>query len=53
VPDVINELRKAEVIVWMLTGDKMEAAENIAFTCNLLHQHDTLVRVHSAPKKLC
>jgi len=36
VPEVIADLSKAGIIVWMLTGDKEETAINIGHSCNLL-----------------
>lgn len=36
VPEVIADLAKAGIIVWMLTGDKEETAVNIGHSCNLL-----------------
>lgn len=36
VPEVISDLAKAGIIVWMLTGDKLETAVNIGYSCNLL-----------------
>lgn len=36
VPETIAELLKAGIKVWMLTGDKLETAENIANSCNLV-----------------
>lgn len=36
VPEVIADLAKAGIIVWMLTGDKEETAINIGHSCNLL-----------------
>lgn len=36
VPEVIADLAKAGIIVWMLTGDKLETAVNIGYSCNLL-----------------
>ncbi len=36
VPEVISDLTKAGIIVWMLTGDKLETAINIGHSCNLL-----------------
>lgn len=36
VPEVIADLTKAGIIVWMLTGDKLETAINIGRSCNLL-----------------
>lgn len=36
VPETIADLLKANIKVWMLTGDKMETAENIAKSCRLI-----------------
>lgn len=36
VPEVIADLAKAGIILWMLTGDKEETAVNIGRSCNLL-----------------
>ena len=36
VPEVINDLQSADIKVWMLTGDKLETAENIARSCQLI-----------------
>ncbi|KAJ3632124.1 hypothetical protein Zmor_022074, partial [Zophobas morio] len=36
VPDTIANLRKADLHVWVLTGDKQETAINIGFACQLL-----------------
>ena len=39
-PEVLAELTKADVTLWMCTGDKEETAINIGRSCNLL-QNDT------------
>ena len=36
VPQTINDLQEAGIKIWMLTGDKLETAENIGFSCRLL-----------------
>ena len=36
VPETIRDLRYAGIKIWMLTGDKMDTAENIALSCNLI-----------------
>ena len=36
VPETIQILREAGVKIWVLTGDKVETAINIGFSCNLL-----------------
>ena len=38
VPEVIKELREAEIKIWMLTGDKLSTAYNIALSCNLINK---------------
>jgi len=40
VPAALADFLKANIKVWMLTGDKMETAESIAKSCNLI-QNDT------------
>ncbi|EKX35443.1 hypothetical protein GUITHDRAFT_146465 [Guillardia theta CCMP2712] len=45
VPATIKKLRKARMRMWMLTGDKMETAENIGFACNLLHDNMNIERI--------
>lgn len=36
VPETLEEFRMAGIKVWMLTGDKLETARNIGFSCKLL-----------------
>ena len=36
VGDVISFIRKAGIKLWVLTGDKIETAINIGFSCKLL-----------------
>ncbi|GMI90147.1 aminophospholipid ATPase 3 [Hibiscus trionum] len=37
VPSCIQTLSRAGIKIWVLTGDKMETAINIAYACNLLN----------------
>ena len=37
VPEVIKELRQADIKIWMLTGDKLSMAYNIGLSCNLIN----------------
>ncbi|KAG8654039.1 phospholipid-transporting ATPase 3 isoform X2 [Manihot esculenta] len=37
VPDCIETLSRAGIKIWVLTGDKMETAINIAYACNLIN----------------
>ena len=43
VPQTIFSLREAGILVWVLTGDKIETAINIAFSCKLLN--DQMVKL--------
>ena len=45
VPDTIAMLGRAGIKIWVLTGDKMETAENIAFACRLLNTEMQLHRI--------
>uniref|UniRef100_A0A8C4L027 Phospholipid-transporting ATPase n=1 Tax=Equus asinus TaxID=9793 RepID=A0A8C4L027_EQUAS len=42
VPETISKLGKADVKIWVLTGDKKETAENIGFACELLTEDTTI-----------
>ncbi|CAD8048326.1 unnamed protein product [Paramecium sonneborni] len=46
VPETIADLLKANIKVWMLTGDKLETAENIAKSCRLI-QSDFMIMKYS------
>lgn len=39
-----------DIKIWMLTGDKMETAENIAKSCNLFQSSFQILRLN-APNK--
>lgn len=43
VPETISALLKANINVWVLTGDKQETAINIAHSANLLHHNMPLL----------
>jgi phospholipid-transporting ATPase len=45
VPDAIATLARAGIKIWVLTGDKQETAENIAFACQLLNDGMSLNRI--------
>ncbi|KNC98070.1 phospholipid-translocating P-type ATPase, flippase [Spizellomyces punctatus DAOM BR117] len=47
VPECIAMLLDAGVKVWVLTGDKMETAINIGFSCNLLMRDMALIVVRA------
>lgn len=48
VPDSISLLGKAGIKLWVLTGDKVETAINIGFSCNLLTNEMELLIVKQA-----
>ncbi|MBN3324159.1 AT8B5 ATPase, partial [Atractosteus spatula] len=48
VPQTIEQLSKAEIKIWVLTGDKQETAENIGYSCNMLREEMKDVFVISA-----
>lgn len=45
VPETIETLSKAGIKLWMLTGDKVETAISIGFSCNLLEPNFELLIV--------
>lgn len=45
VPAVLRDFLKANINVWMLTGDKLETAENIARSCNLITKNMGVVYI--------
>ena len=42
VPQTIHTLQQAGIKIWMLTGDKLETAENIGESCKLIQNKDTM-----------
>ncbi|XP_028916802.1 phospholipid-transporting ATPase IC [Ornithorhynchus anatinus] len=42
VPETISKLGKADIKIWVLTGDKKETAENIGFACELLTEETSI-----------
>ena len=40
VPEALEELSNAGIHIWMITGDKVGTAKNIAVACNLLKLPD-------------
>lgn len=43
-------MKKAGIKVWVLTGDKIETAVNIGFSCKLLHEKMELYVIDSNSK---
>ena len=52
VPEVIKELREAEIKIWMLTGDKLSTAYNIALSCNLINKEIKIFFVEGKERQL-
>ncbi|XP_041099834.1 phospholipid-transporting ATPase ID-like isoform X2 [Polyodon spathula] len=48
VPQTIEQLAKADIKMWVLTGDKQETAENIGYACNMLREAMNEVFIISA-----
>uniref|UniRef100_A0AAQ6ALA2 Phospholipid-transporting ATPase n=1 Tax=Amphiprion ocellaris TaxID=80972 RepID=A0AAQ6ALA2_AMPOC len=49
VPETIAKLAKADIKIWVLTGDKKETAENIGYSCSLLTDD---MQIHYGEDKL-
>jgi len=47
VPETIEDLRKAGIKVWVLTGDKLETAVNIGYSCRLLDHSMRVITIAS------
>lgn len=45
VPDAIHSLSSAGIKIWVLTGDKLETAVSISYSCSLFHPKMDLVYV--------
>lgn len=43
VPETISMLKQAGMKVWILTGDKIETAVNIGYSCKLIDQNTSLI----------
>ncbi|KAL4891051.1 hypothetical protein BDV59DRAFT_183114 [Aspergillus ambiguus] len=43
VPEAIDKLRRANIKMWMLTGDKRETAINVGHSCRLVKDYSNLV----------
>jgi len=45
VPETIKEIKSAGIKFWVLTGDKMNTAENIGFSCNLISKQQKIFKL--------
>ena len=48
VPETIKDLRNAGIKIWMLTGDKLDTAENISLSCNLISKENKNYRISAS-----
>uniref|UniRef100_A0A673U3I7 Phospholipid-transporting ATPase n=1 Tax=Suricata suricatta TaxID=37032 RepID=A0A673U3I7_SURSU len=53
VPDTVAALQEAGIQLWVLTGDKQETAVNIAYSCGLLDQTDTVYSINTENQETC
>jgi len=47
VPEIIQNLHEAGIKIWMLTGDKLETAENIGYLCSLINKETKVFKIKS------
>ena len=47
VPQTIESLRKAGIKIWVLTGDKVETAISIGYSCSMLNNNMDLLRIEA------
>lgn len=52
VPETIDKLRRANIKMWMLTGDKRETAINIGHSCRLIKDYSHVVILDSEAGKV-
>ena len=50
VPNTIQSLRKADIKIWVLTGDKIDTLESIGMSSNLLSKNDKIFKITSLNK---
>ena len=48
VPEAIATLSKADIKIWVLTGDKQETAINIGYSCKLIGENMSLVLLNQS-----
>jgi phospholipid-translocating ATPase len=52
VPDAIDKLRRANIKLWMLTGDKRETAVNIGHSCRLIKDYSKVITLDYNDREL-
>lgn len=51
VPECIETLQQAGIKIWVLTGDKLETAVNIGFSCRLLNKNMVLLVIRGVDQE--
>jgi len=51
VNDVIDDLLNAGISVWMITGDKLDTAESIGFSCKLINDDTEVFKIRAGNKE--
>lgn len=51
VPETLNALMSAGIVIWVLTGDKPETAINIAYSAKLFHPHMEVLKIMARTKE--
>lgn len=51
VAEVIKDIRQAGIKFWVLTGDKIETAINIGFSCNVLDDEMEIFIINESSRK--
>ena len=52
VPETIKDLRMAGIKIWVLTGDKINTAENISLSCNLISRNQKIFKIFISPNNI-
>ena len=52
VPETIDKLRRANIKMWMLTGDKRETAINIGHSCRLIKDYSSVIVLDQSREQL-
>jgi len=50
VPEAIEDFHNAGIKVWMLTGDKLETAENIGFSSKMFNEKMFIFKLQTMTK---
>lgn len=50
VPEAIEDFNNAGIKVWMLTGDKLETAENIGFSAKMFNEKMYIFKMETKDK---